>query len=352
MGAFIAWVYQKFGTKELGGNNLLIDSVHQPQNAILRVRIAPLVYLGTIFTHLVGGSAGREGTALQMGGGIVRLVKNWFKAWTLSIDDLVIIAMSASFGAVFGTPFAGIIFGMECTKSFKKHLIFPIVFTSFLAHWTTDLCAVHHTHYPVNHLFEWNFLNGMSLIFASILFGLAAWLFAILNSKIGIYWKRGFKNPIWAAAVGGMVLLIVFQLFGLEEFQGLGVPYIQQAFLSNAPNEAFLLKLLLTTFTLSVGFKGGEVTPLFFIGATLGSALATYLPISNDVLAAVGFVAVFGAATNTPIASTIMGIELFGVTLGFPLGIGCVIAYFISGNHSIYKQQLFYWNKFSFLNKG
>jgi H+/Cl- antiporter ClcA len=340
-GLIIGLLYHYYGASVVKGNNLLIEEYENPQQSI-PMKMAPLVLIGTLITHLVGGSAGREGTAVQMGGAIADRFSNWFQLDKIDRRTILILGISAGFASVFGTPLAGALFALEVVCFSKinfKSVILSFV-VAFVAYYTVEFWQVQHTQYSVPILPKLNGINLLWTIGSGILFGFAALLF----SRTTHFWNRLFTKYIPFAPirplVGGAVLAIIIYSIGTSKYIGLGVPEIVNSF-SN-PNEFydFLLKILFTGFTLGVGFKGGEVTPLFFVGATLGSALSVVIPLPIALLAGMGFVAVFSGATHTPIACTVMGMELFGIESGIFIGIACVTAYFASGSVGIYASQI------------
>ena len=340
-GLIIGLVYYYYGASVVKGNNLLLEEYENPQQPV-PFKMAPLVLIGTLITHLVGGSAGREGTAVQMGGAIADQFSNWFQLDKSDRKTILILGISAGFASVFGTPLAGALFALEVVYFSKinlKSVLFSFV-VAYAAYFTVELWQVKHTHYSIPILAELNGTNLLWTIGTGILFGLAAMFF----SRTTHLWSQLFSKHIQYAPfrplIGGTILAIIIFLIGTTKYIGLGVPEIVKAF--STPNESydFLLKILFTGFTLGAGFKGGEVTPLFFVGATLGSTLSVIVPLPIALLAAMGFVAVFSGATHTPIACTVMGIELFGIESGFFVGIACIVAYFASGSVGIYHSQI------------
>jgi H+/Cl- antiporter ClcA len=340
-GLIIGLLYHYYGTSVVKGNNLLLEEYENPQQPI-PFKMAPLVLIGTLITHLVGGSAGREGTAVQMGGAIADQFSRWFQLDKNDRKTILILGISAGFASVFGTPLAGALFALEVVYFSKinfKSVILSFA-VAYAAYFTVEFWQVKHTHYTIATLPEMNGIYLLWTIGAGILFGLAALLF----SRTAHFWNRLFSKYIPYAPIrpliGGTVLAVILFFIGTTKYIGLGVPEIVKAF--STPNESydFLLKILFTGFTLGAGFKGGEVTPLFFVGATLGSALSVVIPLPIALLAGMGFVAVFSGATHTPIACTVMGMELFGIEGGIFIGIACVVAYFASGSIGIYHSQI------------
>ncbi len=340
-GLTIGLAYHYWGTEVVKGNNLLIEEFHNPKK-LIPFKMAPLVLFGTLVTHLFGGSAGREGTAVQMGAAIS---DQFSKLFSLNDNDrkiILIIGISAGFAAVFGTPLAGAVFALEVMVfgKIKTEAILPSLIAAFLADFTCTAWNVSHTQYSIPTVPEPAALNLLWAVLAGMIFGLTSWLF----SKSMHFWTSLFKSMIKYAPfrplIGGVFIALAVYLIGNTKYIGLGIPVIVNAFNEDLNTYDFLLKILFTTFTIGAGFKGGEVTPLFFIGASLGNALVWFVPLPVALLAGMGFAAVFSGATNTPIACTLMGIELFGVESAIFIGIACVVSYFFSGHTGIYTSQI------------
>ena len=347
-GLYIGWLYHQYGKTVVKGNNLLLEEYENPQKTI-PFKMAPMVLASTLITHLFGGSAGREGTAVQMGGAIAdqfsRLSYRAQSRYKLDNSDrktLIILGISAGFASVFGTPLAGAIFALEILYFSKISLKSSILsfLVAYAAYFTVEFWQVEHTHYQIPEIPEMSLHLIPWIIVASIAFGLAAMLF----SRTTHFWAKLFAKtieyPPLRPFVGGLVLVIAIYLMGTTQYIGLGIPSIVDSFSNASQSYDFLLKILFTGFTLGAGFKGGEVTPLFFVGATLGSALSLVIPLPIALLAGMGFVAVFSGATHTPIACTVMGMELFGLESGLFIGIACLVAYFSSGSIGIYHSQI------------
>ncbi|MBB2951848.1 voltage-gated chloride channel family protein [Sphingobacterium sp. JUb56] len=340
-GLIIGLLYHYYGGASSKGNNLLLKEYYQSEQTI-PLRMAPLVLFSTLLTHLFGGSAGREGTAVQIGGAIADQYSRIFK---LTHDDrkiLIIIGISAGFASVFGTPWAGALFGLEVITGGKSRLkaLIPSIMTAFIANYACSFWNVSHTHYHIREIIP--ALNPQHLLYtviAGIIFGLVAYLFTAFGD-IFSYIFRKIQYPPLRPFIGGIVLIFLIWQLGTTQYIGLGIPTILASFESQLNSYDFIIKLLLTTFTLSAGFKGGEVTPLFFIGATLGNVLFGIIPLPMGLLAAMGFIAVFAGATNTPLACILMGVELFGFEASIYFAIACFVAYFFSGAKGIYTTQI------------
>jgi H+/Cl- antiporter ClcA len=316
--------------------------------------MAPLVLFTTLITHLFGGSAGREGTAVQMGGGIAAYLSKWF---TLKKEDhrlILMCGMAAGFAAVFGTPLAGAVFAVEVIVigriQYKEFL--PCYFSSIVAHLVCLAWGIQHTTYNIGFagndlLLHFDTVLIAKTILAAIAFGLAAFLFAEAHLQVKTIYHKWVPIKWLIPVIGGLMIIGLCYLLDTQDYLGLGVVAenanavsIVSAFKEGgATSFSWFWKLLFTAITLGSGFKGGEVTPLFFIGATLGNTLAWILGAPTDVFAALGFIAVFAGATNTIFASTIMGCELFGTEFVLYFLIACFIARLASGYSSIYPTQ-------------
>ena len=350
-GLLVGWVYHRFGKSAAAGNNLLIDEIHQPGLGVPK-RMAPLVLFGTLATHLFGGSAGREGTALQMGGSIAAAFARWLKLDTTSVRLLLMAGVAAGFGSVFGTPIAGAVFALEVLVigRMQYDALIPCFIASLVADWTCSAWGIVHTHYHVSVTTPGAhpdlLLFGKAAL-AAIAFGLAGALFAWSSHRLGGLFNRHIPRPEFRPFVGGLLVIGLFFLAGTPDYLGLGVLGNRPDAITlpamfttmEIPASAWIWKLVFTVVTLAAGFKGGEVTPLFFIGAALGNSLAIVMGAPVDLFAAMGLVAIFAAATNTPLASTLLGMELFGAGNGIYLATACFIAYRFSGHTGIYASQ-------------
>lgn len=340
-GFAIGLLYHYFGQEAEAGNNLLIDTIHEPKK-VIPFRMAPLVYIGTIATHFFGGSAGREGTALQMAGAIADQFSGPFRLSAADRRILIISAVAGGFGSVFGTPLAGALFGLEffLTGRIRYQAIFPALMTAVIADRVTRLWQADHTHYSISVIPEISFHNIICAVIAGVFFGLCAAIFSKVMHRTSRFFKTKIAYPPLRPVVGGVIVASGVWALGTTQYIGLGIPVIVSSFEQSLPAYNFALKMIFTLITLSAGFKGGEVTPLFFIGATLGNALAYFLPLPVGLLAGMGFVAVFAGATNTPVACTIMAMELFGSECGVYVALACVVSYLVSGHNSIYGKQV------------
>lgn len=340
-GFIIGLSYHLYGNRVVKGNNLLLEEMHSPKK-IIPFRMAPLVLFGTILTHFFGGSAGREGTAVQVGGAIADQFTKFLKLTKRDRKIVLIAGISAGFASVFGTPLAGGIFALEVLILGRIRLdaIVPSFLAGIFADYFCRAWGISHVQYHINSVAKVTPENILWSLLAGIIFGLVAMIF----SKSTHFWtelfKKNIKYPPFRPFIGGAILAISIYLLGTTKYIGLGIPTIVDSFNVHLNSYDFILKILFTSFTLGVGFKGGEVTPLFFIGATLGNVLIFFIPLPMGLLAGMGFVAVFAGATNTPLACTVMGIELFGIESGVFIALACATAYLFSGHSGVYSSQI------------
>lgn len=334
-------MYYYWGARSEKGNNLLLEEYHRTDQTI-PLRMAPLVLIGTFLTHLFGGSAGREGSAVQMGGALSDQFCRWFGLSDADRKIAIVMGISAGFASVFGTPLAGAVFALEVLVLGKTRYeaILPSFIAAVVANYVCNLWPIQHSHYEIPWVPELTPFNMMWAILAGLAFGLTAWVFSTSTHAWGRLFKRKVSYAPLRPVIGGAIFAVVILSTGATQYIGLGVSTIEASFFESMNSYDFLIKILFTSFTIGAGFKGGEVTPLFFIGATLGNAMVWFIPLPMPLLAGMGFVAVFAGATNTPIACTLMGIELFGADCGVYIALACVVAYLFSGHTGIYSSQV------------
>ncbi len=351
-GLCIGFLYHFCGSDVVKGNNLLLEEYENPQKTI-PLKMAPMVLIGTLITHLFGGSAGREGTAVQMSGAIADQFTGLFQLNDADRKTLIILGISAGFASVFGTPLAGALFALEVlyfSKISFKSILLSFV-TAYIAYFTVEFWQVKHTHYSIPVVPQITISSFSWILVAGVLFGLTAMLFSRSTHLWGKLFAKYIKKAPLRPFIGGLILAIAIYGIGTTKYIGLGIPTIVESFSATNQWYDFLVKILFTGFTLGAGFKGGEVTPLFFVGATLGSVLSIYIPLPIALLAGMGFIAVFSGATHTPIACTVMGMELFGIESGLYIGIASLVAYYCSGSIGIYSSQIVKGAKYRFYQR-
>lgn len=340
-GLCIGWFYYHWAGPAVGGSNLIIDEIQDPKNT-LPTRMVPLIFGGTILTHLFGGSAGREGTAVQLGASLADQLSRFFKIAFEKRSVFLAAGAGAGFGAAIGTPVAGIIFGMEMIRigRIKLFAVYECTIASVSAYSIATLLRAPHSRFiPLDSVpFSWQSLFWIGL--AGIAFGQAARVFIICTHFIEVLNRKFISYPPFRPFFAGIVLITLYYWEGSYQYVGLGLPVINNALLVSAPIEQPFFKTIFTSITIGSGFKGGEFVPLVFIGTTLGSFFSSFAPVSSHLFGAIGFAAVFAGAANTPIACTVMAIELFGYAVAPYALFGCFISYFTSGHKSIYSSQI------------
>ncbi|MBF7050100.1 chloride channel protein [Streptococcus sp. HF-2466] len=339
-GLVIVFLYQKYGGKSSKGMTLIFEVGHGVENHIPK-RLIPLVIVTTWLTHLFGGSAGREGVAVQLGA----TVSHWFcKNFSIPNTSKVFLVtgMAAGFAGLFQTPLAAVLFAMEVlvVGNLQLTALYPAMIASLVAAWTSHALGLEKFMQPISAHLGLSPILVIKLVLLGVLFGLCGNVFAyaLLWSKKKV--ATIFPNPYKRIVVMGIVLSIVFLLLDKGRYSGLGTNLITASF---AGQSIYLydwfFKLLLTVLTLSAGFQGGEVTPLFAIGASLGVLLAGLFGLPVGLVAALGYAAVFGSATSTFLGPILIGCEVFGFT-NFPyFFIVCAVAFSLHRQHSIYGAQ-------------
>ena len=349
-GIAMGFYYRRLGRHVSSGNHAILGTVHRETDGV-PIALAPSIVIATVATHLFGGSAGREGTAVQMGAAIGSGLGGFVAKTREAMHLMMFCGIAAGFGAVFGTPFAGAVFALEFTgHRILSRKLLPCLLVALAADQVCHAWGIVHTPYPEIH--PGTFLKAWiplmwKLALAAAIFALASRLFVMASHFTAGKFREWFPHEAFRGAVGGVLVVGLFILAGTGDYLGLGVlaehadSLTLPGFFSvetHAPATAWLWKLVFTVVTLSAGFKGGEVTPLFFIGAALGNSLAWYLDAPVDLFAGVAMIAFFAAATKTPIASIIMGVELLGWQIAIPLALCTFLTVKLSGSNSVYPK--------------
>jgi H+/Cl- antiporter ClcA len=340
-GALVGFIYERFGQSIAGGNDLIIDTIHD-DGPRLPLRMAPMVLVGTVLTHLFGGSAGREGTAVQMGASLADAALQRLKLSGPLRRQLLAAGVAGGFGSVFGTPVAGALFGLEFVVlgRIEYEALLPALTASLVGDLTARALGTEHTHYPTPSALALSPLLLLKWLLFALALSLATRAFIELTHWLKKTGKRWLPRLPLRMFVGGLLIVLMWRAVGTSDYLGLGVPTILRSFTDPAlPRSAFAWKIVFTAVTLGAGFLGGEVTPLFFVGAALGNVLARLLGLPLALGAGVGLAAVFAAASNTPLALSVMAVELLGASLFPHAVIVCVLSYLLTGQRSIYGAQ-------------
>lgn len=345
-GAAIVMLYRMCGMERDRGTNLVLVAVRQAEP--MRLRTAPLIFLSTILTHLVGGSAGREGAALQLGGSMAAAAGR-----VLKLDDkerrvLVMCGMSAAFSALFGTPLTAAIFSMEVVSVGVMYYaaIVPCLLSALTALELAQLLGVHGEHYVVTGIAEVTLASIVQTMGMGILCALLAMLFCKAVHTAPHLYQRLTKKPVLRAVLGGALVLGLTALVGSQDYNGAGGQVIERALEGDARPEAFLMKILFTAITLGAGFRGGEIVPVLFTGATFGCVAGPVLGLNPSFGGALGMVGVFCGATNCPISSILLAYELFGGQALPLFALCCAVSYMMSGYSGLYTEQKIIYSKY------
>lgn len=342
-GFLIGWAYHRYGKGAQKGLNLIIEEIQEPKN-VTPFRTSPLILLSSILTHLVGGSAGREGAVVQMGASLADQISRYSTITGHQRKVLLSAAAGASFGAAIGAPFAGVIFGMEMITigRFKIQAIAECLIASFTGYYFALALGISHFHFPKLQVSWISPQLWIATGLGAIFFGLGARAFVVLTDQMHSFFHRFVIHPSFRPFFGGLLLLLLFQIPGSLRYAGLGLDVIEDSFRQSTQMTDPFWKIFFTSLTVGSGFKGGEFIPLLFTGVTMGSALTAILgslSLPMSFLPSLGFAAIFGAASNTPITCTIMAIEIFGYEIGPYALTACLLSSLISGKKSIYSAQ-------------
>ena len=343
-GVIIAALY-KVTKMEAKNTNAIIDSVHLGEN--VPAMLAPVIFIATVITHLCGGSAGREGAALQIGGGLGSNIGRLFGLDEKDIRLATLCGMSAVFSALFGTPLTATLFALEVISVgvFYYSGLVPCLVSSVVAFGVTMLMGISPTRFIIVMLpLTANLIWRVAIL--AVICAAVSSLFCVAMHAAEYYIEKWLPNTSLRAAAGGAVLIALTLLVGSTDYNGTGMNVIKAALEHGSAHPmAFLLKILFTAITLSCGFRGGEEVPTFFIGATLGCVVGPLLGIPAGFSAAVGLIAVFCGAVNCPIASLALSIELFGSTELMYFALACGISYMLSGYFGLYRSQKILYSK-------
>lgn len=345
-GLAIVGLYHLLKNAKDSGTNLVLSAIHSGDE--IPLRMAPLIFISTLITHLCGGSAGREGAALQLGGSIGNGLGHLFRLDQNDRHIMIMCGMSAAFSALFGTPMAAAIFSMEVVSVGIMHYsaLLPCVIASLTAHELASYFGLSATTYIIYKMPAFDIKPAILVSILAVLCALVSILFCICLHQTEKVYKTVFKNPYLRILAGGCILVLLTALVGNQTYNGTGVEVIKNCFDGSVPPTAFLLKIIFTALTLGAGYKGGEIVPSFFIGASFGFLFGAFTGFSPSLCAAVGMCSVFCGVTNCPLTSLLISFELFGYE-GMPYYLLAIaFSYMLSGYFGLYKSQKIMYSKF------
>ena len=344
-GLIIVYLYKLFKLDSNIGTNLIIDSIRT--DGKVPIAMAPLIFVSTVITHLFGGSAGREGAALQLGGSIGSQIGNMLKLDEKDMHAITLCGMSGVFAALFGTPLTATFFAMEVISVgiIYYSSFIPCIVSSIVAYKISLLFGLEPVYFNLKIIPA---ISASSVIKVTVLGALCAIVSIVFCEslhKTSRFVKKYIKNEYLRIALGGLVIVILTMMLRNTDYNGTGMNIISKAINGEAKYEAFFLKIIFTAITISVGYKGGEIVPTFFIGSTFGCVAAKFLGIDPGFGAAIGLIALFCGVVNTLISSIILSIELFGADGVILFSIACGVSYMLSGYYSLYSSQKIVYSK-------
>lgn len=345
-GVVIVFLYGVFRYKNDKGTNMVLSSIHA--EAEVPFRMAPLIFISTIITHLFGGSAGREGAALQLGGSIGQQLGKLFRFDEKDQRVVVMCGMSAAFSAIFGTPIAASIFSMEVVSVGVMYYaaLVPCVFSSLVASKFANHMGIGPNVFKIRQMPLFEVVPSLKVIGLALCCAALSVVFCMALHSLGDFYRNKLKNPYIRIIVSSLVIILLTIILQTDDYMGAGVPVIQRAIQGNVEPLAFVWKIVFTALTLEAGFKGGEIVPSFFVGATFGCLFGHILGISPSLCAAVGMMSVFCGVTNCPVTSMLIAFELFGYH-GVPFFLlGISVSYLMSGYYGLYHDQTIVYSKY------
>ncbi|MGN0343888.1 MAG: chloride channel protein [Lachnospiraceae bacterium] len=342
----VSWYYL-FKDKHDKGTNLVISAIHSGEEVPLRM--APLIFVATVLTHLCGGSAGREGAALQIGASIGNHIGKLFRFNENDKRVMIMCGMSACFSALFGTPMAAAIFSMEVISVGVMYYaaLVPCVIASFVAHSLAAMCGVGWESFPVTNLPAFTVKSACIIAVLAILCAILSVVFCEILHRTTHFFRKYIRNHYVRTIVGGCLIITLTLIVGNREYNGAGMDVIARCFETGVvfPG-AFLLKMIFTAITLGTCYKGGEIVPTFYVGATFGCLFSMITGFYSPLCIAVGMGSLFCGVTNSPIASLLICFELFGYE-GMPYYLLAIaLSYMYSGYHGLYSSQKILYSKF------
>lgn len=344
-GVLIVQLYKIAGMEKDKGTNYVLEAVRS--NDPLNIKTAPLIFISTFITHLFGGSSGREGAALQIGGSIASFLGNKIKLDEKDQRIITMCGMSAGFSALFGTPLAAVVFAMEVVSVGVMYYsaVVPCVISALTGAYIASLFSIEPTAFTiVGSIPELSPLMILRSAILGILCAGVSMLFCLILKKVHKLYDK-IPNRTIAAFVGGAIVIVLTYIVGSRDYNGAGMDVINRAVAGEAKPEAFILKMIFTAATLGAGFKGGEIVPTLFVGATFGNIAGKAIGLGSSLGAGIGMVALFCGVTNCPMTSLILSIELFGAEGMIYYAVACAVAYRLSGYYGLYSAQKIVYSK-------
>ena len=345
-GILIVFLYQIFHYKNDRGTNLVLSTIHA--EAELPFRMAPLIFISTLLTHLFGGSAGREGAALQLGGSIGNQLGRWFHFDEKDRRIVVMCGMSAAFSAIFGTPLAAAFFSMEVVSVGVMYYaaLVPCVFASLIASKFAINMGIRPDSFQILHMPKFHFIPSVKVIVLALCCALLSVIFCIVLHSLGDLYHKKLENQYIRIAVSSLLIIGLTLILQTDDYMGAGIPLIEQAIKGETSCLSFFWKIIFTALTLEAGFKGGEIVPSFCVGATFGCLFGQIAALSPSLCAALGMVSVFCGVTNCPVSSLLIAFELFGYEAVPYFMIAISISYLMSGYYGLYHDQTIVYSKY------
>lgn len=344
-GVVIAAMYRYIGREPDRGADFAIAAVRA--NRDMPFRMVPLIFIASALTQLFGGSAGREGAALEIGGGVAMLAGRKIKLDSKDARVLTMCGMAAAFAALFGTPVACAVFSMEVISVGVMYYaaIVPCLVAALISTWLGNLCHLHRPFFVAGGVPELSPVPVLKAILIGVLCALISMLFCFVVQKTAALFRKYLKNNMLRALVGGLLVMGLTLLVRTRDYSGSGMNLIEDAFTGVSRPEAFLLKMIFTALTIGSGFKGGEIIPTLCVGATFGNVFGGLIGLDPSFGAAMGMTAVFCGVTNCPLTSILLGVEMVGVQSLPYTAIACAVSYMLSGYYGLYGEQKIVYSK-------
>ena len=345
-GVAIVLLYRMCGMEKDRGTNLVLAAVREA--VPMKLRTAPLIFTSTILTHLVGGSAGREGAALQLGSSLSAYIGRKIKLDAKDHRMLLMCGMAAAFSGLFGTPLTAAIFAMEVVSVGVMYYsaIVPCLVSAMVGCQVAQFCGTHHSGYDITGVPGLEVIPMGQTAVLGILCAVLSIVFCKIMHIAPKVYNKYFPNPVLRAAVGGLLVLLLTLLVGNQDYNGAGDVLIRRMLSGEDIPEAFLMKILFTALTLGAGFRGGEIVPVLCTGAAFGTLVGPVLGLSQSFGGALAMTAVFCGATNCPISSILLSYELFGGESLSLYALCCGVSYMLSGYYSLYSEQKIVYSKY------